>query len=383
MYNLETDWRDMQRRILDQLENDKLPDFAEAIMEVSPEIYTDSQRFSLECNEVFRRQPLLAGLSSDVSAAGDYLEMDVAGAPVLVIRGSDGELRAFLNVCAHRGATPQRGSSGKWVCPYHGWVYADDGSLHSTPLAEAFTNMDRQAKGLTRLPVAEWQGMVFVRATPEGEAIDVESYLDDLAPILAALQLQNLKRNARDRLEVRSNWKLALDTGREIYHVPVVHRNTLAKNLYNHTMISDQYGLHNRYCGAGKDFQALVGAAEEDWPDMPYQAVHYIYPNTTLAISHAVDGQTPMVSISQVFPGENVGNAHTYLSTYSLDRDEASTEIHKAVVALVETEDYAQSEQIWKNLAAGAGPVKLVWGRNEALLQQYQRQIADQIGMPI
>ena len=106
MFDLVADWRDMQRRILDQLENDKLPDFAEAIMEVSPEIYTDSQRFSLECNEVFRRQPLLAGLSSDVSAAGDYLEMDVAGAPVLVIRGSDGELRDFLNVCAHRGARP-------------------------------------------------------------------------------------------------------------------------------------------------------------------------------------------------------------------------------------------------------------------------------------
>lgn len=384
MTNLGQEWRKMQRRIVEQLKHKQAPDMGESALEVSPELYTNPERFERERQRVFRQFPLLAGLSSEVANAGSHITFDAAGVPILIVRGSDGELRAFLNICTHRGAKLSASeNSSNFICPYHGWVFADNGSLKNVPLEQGFTGVDLSAKGLVKIPVAEWRGMVFVIAEPGEQAIDVEGFLDGLAPLLSALNLDELKKNAQDQLQVNCNWKLALDTGREIYHVPVVHRNTLAKNLYNHTMIYDQYGLHNRYCGAGKDFEELLEKPEQEWPEMRYQAVHYIYPNTTLAISHAVDGETPMVSISRIFPGKSVGETTTYLSTYSRDADPASTEIHKAVVGVVNTEDYVQAANVWENLSAQTGGFKLVWGRNEALLQQYHQQLAEHTDMPL
>lgn len=380
--DLSTEWRNMQHRILKQLENKHLPDMADDALEVRASLYTDIERFDRECSLVFRRQPLLAALSHELAKPGDRIHFDAAGVQVLIMRGGDGKLRAFLNICTHRGATLVDDESQSLVCPYHGWAYNDDGSVKNLPLSEGFSGVDLSSKGLVKLPVTEWQGMVFVVATPGEETIDVEAYLGELGPLLAALNLQDLHKNAQDQLNVETNWKLALDTGREIYHVPMIHRNTLAKNLYPHIMIYDQYGLHNRYCGAGKDFAKLIDTPEEQWPTMRYQAVHYIYPNTTLAISHSVDGESPMVSLSRVFPDGAVGKTKTYLSTYSRTNDPASIELHNAVVGVVSSQDYVQATQVWKNLEHQP-EFKLVWGKNEALLQQYHQQLAEQIDRPL
>ncbi len=385
-FDLDKEWRGMLRRLVAQLDNKQLPDLSDSVLELDSEVYTSSERFARERTEVFRRQPLLAGFSGELVNVGDRLCFDAAGVPVLLLRGEDGVLRAFLNICTHRASklvADDDDSSCHLVCPFHGWSYNLDGSLKGQPLSEAFAGLDKTAKGLVRLPVAEWEGMVFVIATPGDEDIDVKAYLGDMAPLLAALKLGELKKNAQDHLAVKANWKLVLDTGREIYHVPVVHRNTLAKNLYSHTMIVDNFGLHNRYSGASKELAKLKNKSESEWPESCYQGVHYIYPNTNLSISRAVDGQTPMVSLSRTFPGSSVGESYTYLSTYSRDGDQQSTDIHQMVVKIVDTEDYVQAEQIWKNIEHQPKGFKLALGRNEALLQRYHLAIAEQIAMPL
>ncbi|MBW2422335.1 MAG: aromatic ring-hydroxylating dioxygenase subunit alpha [Deltaproteobacteria bacterium] len=388
--DLREEWRGMQRRIVALLENGQKSDFADDVVELDARVYTDEARFDAEKERIFRREPLMVALSNELAEPGDRVLFDAAGPPILVVRGWDGVLRAFLNMCTHRGARLandcERG--GHLLCPFHGWSFDLEGRLVGMPLAAAFEGVDRGTRGLVPVPVAEWGGMVFVRATPRGAPIDVEAFLGPIAPLLEALELGSLRKVAADRLDVRANWKLALDMGREVYHVPVVHRDTLSPNLHPHVAVFDCYGPHSRFSGAGRDFDALVGRPEEEWPEMSYQAVHYLFPNTTLSFTHSVDGKTPVVTMSRVFPGASIGESSTLLATYRRREtdgveDEGIAAMHQAVVGIVEGEDYGVAHKVWQCIEHGAPEAGFLLGRNELLVQRYHRDIAERIGMPL
>ena len=248
--------------------------------------------------------------------------------------------------------------------------------------------MDRDAHGLVRVPVAEWNGMVFASVRPGEDQLDVERYVGPIGPLLAALDLGSLRRVRTDRLEARCNWKLALDMGREIYHVPAVHKDSIAPNLYPHVAVFDCFGPHSRFSGAGLDFAELLDKPEDKWPEMNYQAVHYLFPNTTLSFTHSIDRKTPIVTMSRVFPGNSVGEAVTVLSTYARDglgtqTNEQLEAMHDMVVGVVGGEDYGVAETVWEGLEHGLPGIKFVLGRNELLVQRYHREVADRIGMPL
>jgi hypothetical protein len=198
----------------------------------------------------------------------------------------------------------------------------------------------------------------------------------------------SLELVATDRLDVQSNWKLALDTFCEVYHVPVVHEQSLSLSQMPNVAIFDDYGRHQRYSGAGRDFEALVGRPEQEWPAMSYQAVHYLFPNTTLSFTHSVDGRTPIVTLSRVFPGESIGDAVTLIATYKRPGegslpDEQVAAMHEAVLGIVGSEDYRVAEGVWQSLVSAPAGQKLVLGRNEVLLQRYHQDVAAAVGMPL
>ncbi len=383
----------MQRRIVHLLEGDQKSDFADEILELDPRVYTDPKRFEAERKKIFLEGPMLVGLSGELSEPGDRILFDAAGPPILVIRGEDGALRAFLNMCTHRGArlVSNCDPAKQLLCPFHGWVFDLEGRLASMPLKHAFEGMGDEARGLIRVPVAERHGMVFVRVRPlegGGEELDLEDFLGPIGPLLDALQLDTLRLIRADRIEAHTNWKLALDMGREVYHVPAVHKNTIAANLYPHVAIFDCYGTHSRFSGGSKDFAALVGKPEAEWPAMNYQAVHYLFPNTTLSFTHSFDTETPVVTMSRIFPGESIGEAVTLLATYRRGEakhvaDEQISAMHEAVVGIVGTEDYDVAHTVWKSIEHGSPGIPFLLGRNELLVQRYHREIADRIGMPL
>ena len=142
--------------------------------------YTSPERLSKERKVLFRQRPLLVGLSCQLPKPGDFLTCDHTGVPQLVVRGEDGTVRAFMNVCRHRGArvAEGHGTTGKrFRCPYHGWNYDTRGNLVGIPDKQSFPGIDRSDCGLISLPATESDGMIWASATP-AQTSDVSSEID-------------------------------------------------------------------------------------------------------------------------------------------------------------------------------------------------------------
>lgn len=380
----------MQRRLVGHLQGEKTSDLARSVTTLDARVYTDPERFEAERRDLFGRQPLLAGFSGDIPAPGDRILFDAAGPPILVVRARDGQLRAFLNLCTHRGSRIVRdpAPSRHLVCPHHGFCFDLDGAFVGAPLPEALKGVDRRELGLVQVPVAEWNGMVFVRAQPGGDPIDVPGFLGPLATLVEALDLGSLVPVKSSTLPVAANWKMALDTFCETYHVPALHRDSLSVNLIPYVVLFDHYGRHHRYSGPGLDFEPLADRPESEWPEMSYQAVHYLFPNTTFAFTHALDGSTPVVAMFRLFPGPCVGEALTLATTYRRAEagdasDGALAALHDTVEAIVVDEDYRVAGESWRSIAHAPPGFRCVFGRSEPLLQRYHADIADAIGMPL
>ena len=370
----------MQRRIVAHLEHGKRMDFAEETLQVDASAYTDPERFEIEKRALFRSQPLLAGLSAEVAKIGDRLLFDAVGVPVVILRAGDGTLRAYLNGCPQRGARlVERGAAGPRItCPFHGWSFDLEGEVVGTPLPEAFDGEDLAERRLFRVPVAEWKGMIFVRLEVGGAEIDVEGFLGPIAPILAALEFERLAPVKSESIDLPANWKLALDTFAETYHVPALHRDSLAKTLYPYVEINDHYGLHHRYCGPGLDFAPCLGQPESEWPEIPYQAVHLLFPNTVITFTHALDGATPVTLLFRVLPGASVGESITIASTYrrAATGDASEEEIaalHDAVLDVVRNEDYRTLRESWQGILQAPPGFRFLLGRAEEILQCFHR----------
>ncbi|MEZ4334266.1 MAG: aromatic ring-hydroxylating dioxygenase subunit alpha [Myxococcota bacterium] len=404
--DLAAEWRAMQRRLVAHIRSGQLSDYDPAPTTIAASVYTDPARLERERDRIFRDVPLLVGFSGELPRPGDRLLFDAAGPPILVVRGEDGRVRAFLNLCPHRGSrlvhdcTPSR----RLVCPFHAWTFDLAGRLQGMALPAAFDGLDREAHGLVPVPVGEWGGMIFVRARPgaasseasgpsaaglrgEDAALDVVDFLGPAAPLFAALDLGTLECVASDVLPVASNWKFALDTFCEVYHVAVLHRDSLSKNLYPQVAIFDHYGLHHRYSGAGRDYEAIVDRPEDEWPAMHYQAVHYVFPNTTFAFTHALDGRTPVVSMFQLFPGAHVGESLTLARTYRRTGTDAApadevAAMHRTVLGIVGDEDYWIAREATRGLAAAPADLRLVLGRSETLLRRYHAELERRVAHP-
>jgi len=146
----------------------------DSVMELDVREYTDADLFNREKLELFRDYPQFVGPSCLLPEAGDYFAFDDTGIPILIVRQDDGSLRAFVNICSHRGAPLNECEHGKarkgrmFSCPYHGWSYDLEGNLIGVPFGnEGFTGIDRSTLGLRPLDVQEKHGMIFVMPNPE------------------------------------------------------------------------------------------------------------------------------------------------------------------------------------------------------------------------
>ena len=159
------------------------PPMAERFTRNDTSAYTSPQRAARERDVLFRNHPIVAGFSSQIPNAGDYLTEDLAPVPILVVRNASGELRAFVNICRHRGAKLVAGCGNTaklFSCPYHAWSYDTDGRLFAIPDDYGFEGLDRAASGLVALPVAEKYGLIFVTPAPgdsNNNTIDIDAML--------------------------------------------------------------------------------------------------------------------------------------------------------------------------------------------------------------
>lgn len=190
--------------------------------------YHSPAMFELEKREIFLNHWQVAGHVNDIPAPGNWRSFDLLGERALVVRGQDGVVRAFHNLCRHRGARVVDGISGhckgSMVCPFHGWVYNLDGSLRGAARPETFGQMDRADFGLKPIEMEIWQGFVFVRFLPGPQpsvAECLEPYDDDFSGFRAEGILPVGQPWVGATTPV--NWKSVCDVDNEGYHVALAH----------------------------------------------------------------------------------------------------------------------------------------------------------------
>jgi len=176
-----------RRRLLGHIDG-RTTDLAEALFRNRTVNYSCRERAALERQRLFRDRPIFMGLATRLPKAGDYLAEDVAGMPVLMTRGADGEVNAFANICRHRGAPVAQGcgNARAFTCPYHGWTYDAAGKLLGTTDKVGFAGLDLASHGLVRLPAVEKHGLMFVRPKPmapgENAVVDIDAGLGRSPP---------------------------------------------------------------------------------------------------------------------------------------------------------------------------------------------------------
>jgi len=188
--------------------------------------YCDAATLDLEIDRVFGRSWLCAGREERLREPGDFLSVTIGRENLLVLRDRAGVVRAFHNVCRHRGARLCDGESGRIkgsiVCPYHAWTYALDGRLVGTPHLQGGPPADRDQRGLVPVGCATWAGFVFVNLMGSA-APPLADTLGDLSPRLARYPLADLRGVVRQVHEVPANWKILAENFMECYHCPGVH----------------------------------------------------------------------------------------------------------------------------------------------------------------
>ena len=209
----------------DLKENTSLPfDKARAM---SPSVYTDHNFLDAELSKIFSRDWFCVGRADALAKPGDYLTLDLADQPILVLRDSTEKLRAMSNVCRHRMSTllEGRGSIRAIVCPYHAWTYNLDGTLRGAPAMNQNTAFCKSDVVLPNVACEEWLGWVFVSLNPE--AVPVVSELEQVQDLVGDFGMENYTETFFETHVWNTNWKILAENFMESYHLPVCHAGTI------------------------------------------------------------------------------------------------------------------------------------------------------------
>lgn len=252
--------------------------------------YTDLAIYARECERIFRRTWQYVGLTEQVTSPGDFFTATVGEVPIVVVKGKDGQVRAFANVCRHRGAIVVREECGHRTslqCHYHAWTYNLDGTLLSAPAMKDEAGFDTACYRLPALRCEIWGPFVFVNPELNEESPPLAEYLGELPGLVATtgLDLATIRRRVRRTYEIGANWKVVLDNYLECYHCPVAHpgfcdlidTNDYVITEYEH--FSTQHGALKASAAQGKEknLYAVGGGVRDGF-------YAYLWPNFTLNI---------------------------------------------------------------------------------------------------
>jgi phenylpropionate dioxygenase-like ring-hydroxylating dioxygenase large terminal subunit len=355
---------------------------AASVYRQSASVYTDPERLRAETATLLRGRPLVAALSADLPDTGDCFATELAGVPVLLVRGEDAGVRAFLNICRHRGGRvfTGRGRPGRALkCPYHSWAYDLNGDLLGQPLArDAFEALERTDLGLVPIPVAERFGLVLVSLGGDGEEpIDVAAELGGLGPELGEWGFGGWSFYDQRQGTFDANWKLIRDTFLEAYHVFSLHRNTLAPDMLSTPFLGESFGPHDRGVVMRKEVVSLLERPESEWELKPFASIVYIlFP--TVVINLPMSGHAELWEMYPEPDDPHRTRVTVRFYTPKPMRTDAEREFWDANVRfttkVVFEEDFGQQQDIHRGLRTGLMP-EVVYGRNEPALIHHHSEV--------
>lgn len=268
-----------------------------ACLSLPREAYISAELYDLEIREIFEKSWLCVGRDEYVPNPGDYYTIDVMGEPIIIVRGTDGKVRALNAVCRHRAmpVIQGRGNTTRFTCPYHAWTYGIDGHLIGAPLMEQSLAFDKEACSLPQYRFDSWMGFLFVNLNDDAAP---------LAPVMASMDAAVAHYRIAEQTEIfhydavwNGNWKLSAENSMEYYHHIALHADTVgvqlpARNTYiPASPKTDDCFTHER-CRMGEKFLGgashpmnprgdLRGLTEEE---LTTGYMVYVFPAFTMAM---------------------------------------------------------------------------------------------------
>ena len=260
---------------------------------LSRDAYTSPAWFERERRDLFGRSWACAGAAIDLSALGDYATVAAGDRPLVVLRDDSGELRAFHNLCRHRGTELLEGAGRldrpRIVCPYHRWTYGLDGALRAVPLqAQCFPGLDTAEYPLFPAAVGELGGLVFAHPDPRADFADWRS---DLDRTVWPHRFERMSAGPETTWEMNCNWKVFVENAIDGYHLAYLHRETLGGPRADRN-VWDVHGRHlvwySTETGRKTCMPETVAKAAAGWAAPPvegagsghYGGVYLLFPNT-------------------------------------------------------------------------------------------------------
>jgi phenylpropionate dioxygenase-like ring-hydroxylating dioxygenase large terminal subunit len=317
--------------------------------------YTDPEVLRREQERIFRSAWQYVGHGGMVAEHGDRFAAEAGDVPVLVVREEE-ELRAFLNVCRHRGSQLVEGSgNGKSIqCPYHAWTYGLDGSLRAAPRADREAGFDPEGLSLVELRLEQWGPLLFVN--PDAEAPPL---LETLGPVPELVPLDDLTFHVRDDYELGANWKIACENYLECYHCPVAHKGFSAA----FEVSPDSYRLEP----TGEHVLSQFAPSKEDGEGQ----FHFVWPNLRINVYPGPGN----VSVGPMLPA-GPERSRGYLDYFfAADADEGWIEELMAFDRQVGAEDRVLVERVQRGVRSALIEHGRLLPESEQLVARFQQLV--------
>jgi phenylpropionate dioxygenase-like ring-hydroxylating dioxygenase large terminal subunit len=336
------------------------------------ENYRSPARLQAELERVLLRIPTAFCPTSALTEPGSFVAREVSGRPIVVVRGDDGVVRAFKNVCRHRGmrVASEAGCTRVFMCGYHGWTYGLDGHLRHVPHAEGFPGLDRTQHGLAPLAAVEKRGMVFV-AHESGASLAV---LDDLPDCIDVTGLAC----SVSASETPANWKIVLEGFLEGYHIRATHPQSFLAYGFDNLNVVEQCGRHSRVTFPFQRIQKLARVPPEQRCLTGFvTSVYQIFPNAVITV---LSNHTNLIVLEPVDVERTHVVRYTFANATELARTPEAVKRDTDFVAAGAAEDRDVVCAIQRGLASGAND-SFVFGHFESAIVHFHRTLEAALAM--
>ncbi|MCI4671911.1 MAG: Rieske 2Fe-2S domain-containing protein [Bacteroidia bacterium] len=277
--------------VFEGLEKQKQKKDADGIThQINADRYTSSERLGQEKEVIFKHFPIVTGPATQLQKAGDYFLHDLADVPIIVMRGKDDKLRAFLNMCRHRGVRLLEEKEGKVkrniVCPYHAWSYNTEGCLQFVFHPQGFSKVEEATHSLIELDCWVRMGMVFVVPNPDLKGkINIDSWLSEVYAITEGFEFGDFYPFHKTEGKLDCNWKLLVDGGLEGYHFKIAHSKTIGPYFLDNMSINTENKLHSCIIFPKRAMKKMKEEAPDEWNfRKAANILVHIFPNTVILI---------------------------------------------------------------------------------------------------